>query len=106
MEYSGQYITYAEFKAMGNTLDLVPFNIAEEEARLIIDRETFGRFKDAERPDELKKCMNKLINTIKFDASYLDAKKDDEKRKIEDRILKSYLSQGNAGDERALFRGK
>lgn len=105
MEYSGQYLTYEEFEAMGNTIDLVPFNIAEEEARLIIDRETFGRFKSKERPSELKKCMNKLIKTITWDASYLDAN-EDEKRKIEDRILKSYLSNVIVDGERALFRGK
>jgi hypothetical protein len=49
--------------------------------------------------------MNKLIKTITWDASYLDAN-EDEKRKIEDRILKSYLSNVVVNDERALFRGK
>ena len=106
MEDSEQYLTYEEFKAMGNTIDQVPFNLAEAEARYIIDRETFCRFqKSGERPDELKKCMNKLINTIKFDASYLDAT-EDEIRKVEDRILKSYLSNVIVDDEKALFRGK
>ncbi len=105
MEYSEQYLTYEEFEAMGNTIDLVPFNLVEAEARLIIDRETFNRFRNGERPEELKKCMNKLINTIKFDATYLDAN-EDEKRQVEDRILKSYLSNVIVDNERALFRGK
>jgi len=105
MEYSEQYLTYEEFKAMGNTIDLVPFNLVEAEARLIVDRETFNRFRESERPEELKKCMNKLINTIKYDASYLDAN-EDEKAKIQDRILKTYLANVEVDDERALFRGK
>jgi len=105
MEYSGQYLTFEEFKAMGNTIDLVPFNLAEEEARLIVDRETFNRFRNGERPTELKHCMNKLINTIKYDGAYLDSN-EDEKRKIENRILKSYLLNVIADNERVLFRGK
>ena len=105
MEYSEQYLTYDEYEAMGNTIDLMPFNLAEAEARLIIDRETFNRFRKGERPEELKYCMEKLINTIKYDASYLDAN-EDEKNKIQDRILKSYLSNVIVDNERALFRGK
>ena len=104
MEYSEQYLTYEEFKAMGGTIDLVPFNIVEEEAKLIIDRETFNRFRCGERPNELKLCMNKLINTIKFDASYLDAD-EDEKRKIENRILHSYLINVKVNNQMALYRG-
>ena len=37
MEFSGQYLTYLEYKALGGTLDQTPFNILEFEARRQID---------------------------------------------------------------------
>ena len=33
MEFSGQYLTYEEYRALGGTLDLAPFNILEFGAR-------------------------------------------------------------------------
>ena len=40
MEYSGQYLTFNEYKAMGGTLDQTPFNILELKARQEINKRT------------------------------------------------------------------
>ena len=69
MEFSGQYLTYEEYraldKALGGTLDLSSFNLLEFEARRKIDTRTFNRLvgiKDI--PQEVKICEYKLINSI------------------------------------------
>lgn len=70
MEFEGQYLKYEEYKGLGGTLDLVPFNILEFEARKVIDKYTFGRLKELEsQSQEVKLCIYDLINTIK---SYAD----------------------------------
>ena len=33
MEFSGQYLNYEEYKSLGGTLDIMPFNILEFESR-------------------------------------------------------------------------
>ena len=43
MEFKGQYLTYQEYKALGGTLDEMPFNLLEFNARKKIDERTFGR---------------------------------------------------------------
>ena len=65
MEFSGQYLTYDEYKALGGNLDITPFNLLEFEARRIIDNRTLQRLKEIEIiPQEVKMCMFSLINTI------------------------------------------
>ena len=65
MEFSGQYLTYNEYKALGGTIELTPFNLLEFEARRKIDERTFGRLKGVENiPQEVKMCMLALINSI------------------------------------------
>ena len=65
MEFSGQYLTYNEYKALGGNLDQTPFNLLEYEARRIIDSRTLQRLKGIEIiPQEVKMCMFALINTI------------------------------------------
>ena len=65
MEFSGQYLTYDEYKALGGNLDITPFNLLEYEARRIIDNRTLQRLKGIEIiPQEVKMCMFSLINTI------------------------------------------
>lgn len=65
MEFSGQYLTYDEYKAIGGTLDQTPFNLLEFEARKKIDERTFGRLKGIENiPVEVKMCVYALINTL------------------------------------------
>jgi hypothetical protein len=65
MEFSGQYLTYNEYKALGGSLDITPFNLLEFEARRIIDSRTLQRLKGIEQiPQEVKMCMFSLVNTI------------------------------------------
>ena len=66
MEFNGQYLTYEEYKALGGTLDLTPFNLLEFESRRRIDLRTFNRLKGIERndiPQEVKICEFKMINS-------------------------------------------
>ena len=65
MDFNGQYLTYAEYKALGGTLDLMPFNLLEFEARQNIDKYTFGRLKEINiQNQEVKLCIYKLIGMI------------------------------------------
>ena len=67
MEFEGQYLTYEDYRLLGGTLDLTPFNILEFEARRIIDTRTQNRLKDleySEIPQEVKLCMLSMINNI------------------------------------------
>ena len=65
MEFSGQYLTYNEYKALGGSLDITPFNLLEFEARRIIDSRTMQRLKGIKKiPQEVKMCMLSLIDTI------------------------------------------
>ena len=66
MEFSGQYLTYNEYRALGGTIELTPFNLLEFEARRKIDKRTQGRLKGVENiPQEVKICVFNLINSIK-----------------------------------------
>lgn len=63
MEFSGQYLSYEEYRALGGTLDLTPFNLLEFEARKEIDKETLGRLINLEKQSqETKMCVFQLIN--------------------------------------------
>lgn len=63
MEFSEQYLTYNEYRILGGTLDLTPFNLLEYEARKEIDRETLGRLINLkEQKQDTKMCVFQLIN--------------------------------------------
>ena len=65
MEFSGQYLTYEDYKSLGGTLDLPSFNVLEYEVRRTIDIRTQNRLKDIEEiPQEVKMCENRMINSI------------------------------------------
>ena len=65
MEFSGQYLTYEEYKGLGGTLSEMPFNILEFEVRKRIDNRTQNRIKYMEsKPSEVKLCVNAMINTL------------------------------------------
>lgn len=65
MEFSGQYLTFTEYRGLGGTLAETPFNLLEFESRRQIDIRTQNRLKDSENiPQEVKLCMFNLINTI------------------------------------------
>ena len=71
MEFEGQYLTYEEYKALGGTLDLMPFKLLEFEARQNVDKYTFGRLKELDgQIQEVKLCVFKLINVIDSYKSY------------------------------------
>lgn len=63
MDFSKQYLTYNEYKALGGKLDLTPFNLLEYDARKEIDKETLGRLINLDKQkEEVKMCMWELIN--------------------------------------------
>jgi len=59
------YLTYAEYTAMGGTLDETTFNDLEFEARSLVDWYTFNRLQaETTLPEALRRCMYKLIQYI------------------------------------------
>ena len=80
MTFEGQYLTYAEYQALGGSaIGEMPFNLLEFEARRQIDIRTQSRLKDSEDiPQEAKLCDNKLINSImKYAENKLKAESND-----------------------------
>lgn len=71
MEFKGQYLTYQEYKALGGTLDEMPFNLLEFNARKKIDERTFGRLVDkGQEYQEVKLCVYNMITTLNSYSSY------------------------------------
>ena len=71
MEFEGQYLTYQEYKALGGTLDEMPFNLLEFNARKKIDERTFGRLIDkGQEYKEVKLCVYNMITTLNSYSSY------------------------------------
>ena len=66
MTFEGQYLTYAEYQALGGSaIGEMPFNLLEFEARRQIDSRTLNRLKNGENiPQEVKLCEYALINSI------------------------------------------
>lgn len=65
MEFSGQYLTYDEYRLLGGTLDIMPFNLLEFNARKKIDEKTMNRLIGVETiPQEVKVCVYELINVL------------------------------------------
>lgn len=65
MEFTGQYLTYEEYKSLGGNLNQTPFNLLEFEARKIINGNTQNRLINvSEIPQEVKLCTFKLITSI------------------------------------------
>ena len=65
MEFSEHYLNYEEYKYLGGTLDIMPFNILEFECRKIIDTRTQNRLKGIDViPQEVKMCMYAMMNSI------------------------------------------
>ena len=82
MTFEGQYLTYAEYQALGGSaIGEMPFNLLEFEARRQIDIRTQSRLKDSENiPQEAKLCDNKLINSImKYAENKIKAESNDKK---------------------------
>nr|DAF88294.1 MAG TPA: Head Tail Connector Protein [Siphoviridae sp. ctt8434] len=71
MEFEGQYLTYQEYLALGGTLDEMPFNLLEFNARMKIDERTFGRLVDkGQEYKEVKLCVYNMITTLNSYSSY------------------------------------
>lgn len=71
MEFKGQYLTYQEYLALGGTLDEMPFNLLEFNARKKIDERTFGRLIDkGQEYKEVKLCIYNMITTLNSYSSY------------------------------------
>ena len=76
MEFEGQYLTYAEYRSLGGTLDITPFNLLEFEARKKIDINTQNKLKNIESsniPQEVKLCIYNLITSINNYASSIQS---------------------------------
>lgn len=73
MDFSEQYLTYEEYRALGGTLNQTPFNILEFEARKQIDLRTQNRLKDQTIPDEVKICVFHLIDKIESYAKTIES---------------------------------
>ena len=71
MEFEGQYLTYQEYLALGGTLDEMPFNLLEYNARKKIDERTFGRLVDkGQEYQDVKLCVYNMITTLNSYSSY------------------------------------
>ena len=71
MEFKGQYLTYQEYKALGGTLDEMPFKLLEFNARKKIDERTFGRLVDkGQEYQEVKLCVYNMITILNSYSSY------------------------------------
>ena len=75
MTFEGQYLSYAEYQALGGSaIGEMPFNLLEFEARRQIDIKTFNRLKNSENiPQEVKLCEYNLINSINEFAKATDS---------------------------------
>ena len=65
MNFSNQYLDYAEYKRLGGTLEEVPFNELEFECRRLIDSRTQNRLKKADKiPEEVIMLENKMVQFL------------------------------------------
>ena len=66
MTFEGQYLTYAEYQALGGSaIGQTPFNLLELEARRKIDIRTQNRLVNSnDIPQVVKVCMYRLINSV------------------------------------------
>lgn len=76
MEFKNQYLTYEEYSKLGGTLEKMPFNVLEFNARMEIDKRTFGRLIDyTPVPQEVKLCVYNLIAILNSYSSYASQNK-------------------------------
>ena len=125
MEFSGQYLTFNEYKAMGGTLDQTPFDILEFEARKKVDERTQSRLKGRDNiPQEVKMCVLALINSLEryinnknsknissentdgYSISYLTAQEMVSSKNVElNDIITTYLTGVIVNNEHILYLG-
>ena len=120
MEFKNQYLTYSEYQEIGGKLQQMPFNLLEYRARKEIDRNSFNRFASVnDYPQELKLCINDLINEIQNYNEVCNKASETvgsysvtfnkpvtvEEQKTLDNIIKSYLSETKINDVPVLYCG-
>lgn len=103
MECTKQYLKFEEYKKLGGSLDQVPFNLLEAEARNNIDRYTFGRLKEIESPSQnLQYCMFKLITALESYNKY-----ETQNKAISSENIDGYsVSYSGAGTANNLIQAK
>ncbi len=126
MEFKGQYLTYQEYLTLGGTLDEMPFNLLEYNARKEIDSRTQKRFIGiGNEYEEVKLCVYNLIpaiqsydttqnkvisseNTDGYSVSYGTPQKtySEAKNTELDNIVYNYLYGVIVNGEHALFIGQ
>ena len=95
MEFSGQYLTYNEYKALGGTIDQTPFNLLEFEARRKIDERTQGRLRKVEEvPQEVKMCMFSLVSSLNNYSNSMNEKSKNVASETIDGYSVSYVTGG------------
>lgn len=72
MEFNGQYLSYEEYKLLGGTLNLMPFNLLEFEVRKKINLRTHNRLINNEIPSEVKVCEYNMIDRVNSYAQTLN----------------------------------
>lgn len=113
MEFSGQYLAYNEYRTLGGTLDLTPFNILEFEARKEIDKQTLGRLINLkQQTKETKMCVFQLINLyvsinngVEISGNVINYNKEQITETINE-VIKKYLANSYLEDGTPyLYRG-
>jgi hypothetical protein len=67
MNFNEQYLSYAEYRQLGGSLDEMPFNVLELKARKKVDERTLGRLKDLPNQiTEVKTCIYQLIESMQI----------------------------------------
>ena len=120
MEFKNQYLTYSEYQEIGGKLQQMPFNLLEYRARKEIDRNSFNRFASVnDYPQELKLCINDLINEIQNYNEVCNKASETvgsysvtfnkpvttEEQKVLNNIIKSYLSETKINGIPVLYCG-
>lgn len=71
MKFENQYLSYTEYRLLGGSIDIMPFNLLEFEVRKILDGRTQRRLIGIEEiPEEVKLCVNKMVSTV---SGYISA---------------------------------
>ena len=95
MEFSGQYLTFTEYRGLGGTLAETPFNLLEFESRRQIDIRTQNRLRGIDRaniPQEVKLCIYHLIGSIDNYAKSIDGASDNVSSETIDGYSVTYLN--------------
>ena len=100
MTFEGQYLTYAEYQALGGSaIGETPFNLLEFEAKRQIDIRTFDRIKNSETiPQEVKICEYALINGLQDFAIAISNASSGLKSENTDGYSISYISASEISD--------